>query len=791
MILKGVSLIAVALAANLACAGEAEAAAPDLLCVERDDAPAAYPSGQALLQAASAAEAALDDGSAAAERALQLLEVPTAGAEPPSAEALAAYCAAAGEAMRIGPRASQYQAQIFLFRAFRAAQQAQSEQLGSRAAFRLGLVSQFAPSVADTRSKRSRAVSAPKPAIAAVPARRGSRGRDPCSGLDDPDVLTRTSQFVSFQSFRCAASRAQAGGQWEVAALANLKLARVSLGFAESDPDNAEAARRAATPYAMAGLEAAASIANPALRAELLGRLASVAIDLGLSDNQAVRGAPDLMRAADGANPGTRAFAAGLRARLALAAGQTAQAAPIIREAILMESQRALPARLPEWYLLLGEAEPANRAAHAAAAYRALESVRPLLPRIDPITDESAFSLYMRPVFERAADVQLAAASGANEGVVIRAAQEIVEASRSAELQSVFGSECVPPREALRVADLRPGEVLLYPILLPDRIELLYAVGGGDGSYKRLPANRAADRAAVSRLVTAMVESMKSGRDESWRQPARQLYDLLIKPVESELRAGSVLAIIPDGPLRAVPFAALMAPDGRYLVQRTRLTVTPSLAYSQAGGTEPDQRPSVLAASLQKEMILPAGEFAELKGTAEEAKIAAGTGRDSRLIQDFKRQDLNQALVGNKVDILHLATHASFNGRSDRAFIVANGEVIMLSELRAILAQNRTRGEQLDLLVLSACETAVGDDEASMGLAGAAVQAGATSAIASLWQVDDAGTAELMRNFYDRVRAGRSKSEAIREAQLALLESGGDNADPFVWAAFTLLGAWR
>jgi CHAT domain-containing protein len=141
--------------------------------------------------------------------------------------------------------------------------------------------------------------------------------------------------------------------------------------------------------------------------------------------------------------------------------------------------------------------------------------------------------------------------------------------------------------------------------------------------------------------------------------------------------------------------------------------------------------------------------------------------------------------------VLHLATHAAFNGRSDRAFIVANDEVIRLSELRDILAENRVRGELLELLVLSACETAVGDDEASMGLAGAAVQAGALSAIASLWQVDDSGTAELMRQFYANLASGQSRSEALRQAQLSMIRSGGNNADPFIWSAFTLLGAWR
>jgi CHAT domain-containing protein len=85
----------------------------------------------------------------------------------------------------------------------------------------------------------------------------------------------------------------------------------------------------------------------------------------------------------------------------------------------------------------------------------------------------------------------------------------------------------------------------------------------------------------------------------------------------------------------------------------------------------------------------------------------------------------------------------------------------------------------------------VGDDEASMGLAGAAVQAGARSAIASLWPVNDAGTSQLMKTFYELYRGGRSKSAALREAQLAMIEGGGANASPNVWAAFTLLGAWR
>jgi CHAT domain-containing protein len=500
------------------------------------------------------------------------------------------------------------------------------------------------------------------------------------------------------------------------------------------------------------------------------------------------------MRESGLSDPAALALNASLEARLALASGDRESARWLVEQAILFESQRPLPIRLPDHYLLLAEAEPEARERHVFAALTALENMRPLLPRNDPITEESIFSLHMRKVFEAAVEVQLASTSGDESGR-IRTAQRIVEAYRQAELLNAVGSECLPPRNPVQPEDLAANEVLFYPLLLRDRIELIY-VSGRDGAqgqvnYRRLPPNRTANRQEVARLVEDLVISMSYGQDEEWREPARRLYDLLIRPIEDQLGEGSTLAIIPDGPLRALPFAALVAEDGRFLVERTALSVAPALAYSQPGSTRPDAEMTVVAASLEQAVALPAGRFAALQGTGEEARIAAANGAPGRHIADFSKADLVAALSGDQPDVLHLATHASFNGRSDRAFIVANGEAIRISELRDLIALNRARGEPLDLLVLSACETAVGDDEASMGLAGAAVQAGALSAIASLWQVDDIGTAELMRQFYSRYRSGRSRSEALREAQLALIEAGGSNARPNIWAAFTLLGAWR
>ena len=138
---------------------------------------------------------------------------------------------------------------------------------------------------------------------------------------------------------------------------------------------------------------------------------------------------------------------------------------------------------------------------------------------------------------------------------------------RLAELQSLLGSECVPDRPPIRPDELSTGEALLYPVLLPDRIKLLYA------------------------LVDAMVDAASNGANGEWRAPARRLYDVLIRPVEPLLRPGGTLIIVPDGRLSALPFAALLDGHGHFLAERSRLAVVPSLAFAQPG-TGPARRPA-------------------------------------------------------------------------------------------------------------------------------------------------------------------------------------------------------
>lgn len=782
----------VGLPLTLVCLNPAWAATPEALCGASQS--SINPRIDLLQQATAAAEQQAKSRAVASDE-LAMLEVPLDSREVLDAATRAAYCTAAGEVMRLSPQGSQFQAQTYLLSGYRLAANAGVERTASLAAFRLGLVSSSGSAVSGARGG-SRSARRSSAALTAEVVRTTSMSDEGvCTGLEATDLFDNANGYIAELSLQCAVLRALRAGDPELATLANLKLGRLRLGLTESAGVAAGEMKESALADVTDALVIAQQVARPEQRAELIGRLLSTAYDLGARPGPALDAALAEMRSAANGSPEAEAYADSLEARGAIIGGDRESAMVLLQSAIFQEAQRPLPTRLPEYYLLLADAAPGLREQHAFAAYTALNNIRPLLPRTDPLTEESTFSLSMRRVFERAVDAELTDATMATETVRIGKAQEIIEAYREAELQSVFGSECLPVRNALRPNELHPDEILLYPILLPDRVELLYVAGDetkdGEIVYHRLPANRSANRESVARLSEEIVLSLGYGDDDAWRAPARALYDLLIAPIERKLRPGSMLAIIPDGALRSVPFAALQAADGQFLIEKTRLSVAPSLAYSQPGNPKRTSAPTIVAASLQRELNLPAGFFPRLDATADEARIAANSSRGGLFIADFNKADLVRALSAKPVDVLHLATHASFNGRSDRAFVVANGETIPLSELRTLIAQNRARGDELTLLVLSACETAVGDDEASMGLAGAAVQAGALSAIASLWQVNDAGTAELMKQFYSRYSTGTSRSEALRAAQLTLIESGGENADPNIWAAFALLGAWR
>lgn len=755
--------------AALGGAGEAAPSVPQVIALCEAAAPAAG-AALALPEQTDRARTLMRGGADGADAALALLldapADPSAQAAPDTRQ-IAEYCLVAGEAMRRARSGSQSRAQDFLRTALMLADRAGDAPLAARAAWEAALAQAGgAPPSQPGVRKRGGAI------------RRGGDTRA-VAGCGDPGAPGEAGSSRLEAAFVCALNRAELAGDARLTALSALRLARL------------EKARKAdAAAHLATGLGSAAGISDPSERAALLRSLLMLACDAGLCNTDMVRDGVTSYAYLVQTGSGDAATLAALQGRIALAHGEGAAARAALRKAVFLESQQPLPQHLPQYTLTLADAEPERAGEHVLAAYRALERVRTVLMPVDPLSEESRFDLVVRPVFERAIATTLAFAG--DDANTLGQAQRIAEAYRSAELQNSLGAECVPLRNPVTPADLLPGEILLYPLLLEDRVELIYAIGGpgtgaGERRYRRMPPDRSINRAQITALAQRMTASL-SGESSDWEAASRALYAALIAPIADQLQPGGTLVIVPDGALRQISFAALMDAKGTFLMEQVQLAVVPALSFAAPGRRDAD--PSIIAASLEKEMELAVGRFSRLEGTAAEAAMAAGS--DGVLLTDFNRASLAGALARRPASVLHLATHAAFNGRTERSFIVANGEAITLPDLRAMLSANQLRGEALQLLVLSACETAVGDDDQAMGLAGAAVEAGASSALASLWEVDDAGTAALMEAFYTHYRAGVGRARALQMAQVDLARGlDGQWADPGIWSAFTLVGSWR
>ncbi len=327
------------------------------------------------------------------------------------------------------------------------------------------------------------------------------------------------------------------------------------------------------------------------------------------------------------------------------------------------------------------------------------------------------------------------------------------------------------------------GTVLLYPFILHDRIEIILF------STNRLPIrhtiNITKDR--LESLVNEFKGGLIDAGSEDYKEPAKAMYNLLIKPIEAELIQTKTQTILyaPDGILRYIPLAALY--DGKqWLAEKYRISNL--IAYTLTNfSPQPKFQPSILAGAFGgRDGERKFGQIA-LPATIKEVQAIANSFDNSLslLENDFSRATIESKF--KNYNILHFATHAEFNtGAPDNSFIIfGNGDKIRLSELTDWQIPN------VELIVLSACQTGLGTLGSGVEILGFGYQvqkAGAKQAIASLWSVNDEGTQALMETFYRELQTGDvTPNEALRRAQIALIKSAKYN-HPSYWSAFFAIG---
>ncbi|MEM8642561.1 MAG: CHAT domain-containing protein [Cyanobacteria bacterium P01_G01_bin.54] len=361
-------------------------------------------------------------------------------------------------------------------------------------------------------------------------------------------------------------------------------------------------------------------------------------------------------------------------------------------------------------------------------------------------------------------------------------------------------------RETFNQISEQTGTVpaLIYALSQPDGLELIVVTPDNQLLRKIVPE---ADRTTLQGTIRAFRRRI-TGLSPNYLPPAQQLYDWLIRPIESSinnLNIDTLVFAMGDG-LRTLPMSALH--DGeQFLVEKYSLGQIPSLSLTDSSYI-PLQDANVLAmGASQFDFLNPLPAV-----PSELSLITHLKSGEQHLNQGFTWENLATQSRGRGFEIVHLATHATFKpGSATNSYIQLWGnDQISVDELREL---RWFEDPQVELLVLSACETAFGDPYAELGFAGLAVQAGVKSTLASLWQISDLGTMRLMQVFYEQLSNPdvTIKAEALRQAQLALLRgevtaqnalpegmtlppelaryANTDLTHPFYWSAFTLVGS--
>ncbi|MGL5074646.1 MAG: CHAT domain-containing protein, partial [Waterburya sp.] len=364
----------------------------------------------------------------------------------------------------------------------------------------------------------------------------------------------------------------------------------------------------------------------------------------------------------------------------------------------------------------------------------------------------------------------------------------VFDSLQLAELQNYFGNDCAI-KEISNKEDIQANSVAIFrSIVLPQRTAIIATFPDGDREIVWIDQDRETLRQAVINLNENLVRWYDNDYDKT---VATTLYDQMIRPFVATLKQKQVntLVFIQDGILRNVPMSALH--DGKqYLIEQYAVATTPSLTITEPKPIDKANL-KVLALGLSAGSSVNGNTYPPLPKVEEEIQTINKEFQGSKplLNQKFTSDRLKQELATNNYPIVHIASHGQFGIEPQDTFLVTgNNQTLTITELDRIIRQTSKRQEALELLSLTACETALGDERASLGLAGVAVQAGANSAIASLWSIDDNVTPQLVKQFYTGLEnPNLNTAQALQKAQLKLVEQ---NIHPAYWASFILIGNW-
>ena len=500
-----------------------------------------------------------------------------------------------------------------------------------------------------------------------------------------------------------------------------------------------------------------------------------------------------------------------------------------------------------------GQLEAATSAYQRAVEH--LETIRQDIP-VDYQNGRSSFRETLEPVYLGLADLLLEQAkkiSGENQQQLLKKARDTVELIKQTELDDFLGDRCTVGSARQQIEQLDNKTAIVYPIILPQRLEILVSTQKGLSQFT-VPVEGAALRTQVQKMARNLRNKLPSSM-------AIKLYSWLVAPAEELFKSQGIetLVFVPDGSLRLLPMAALY--DGKqYLIEKYAVATSPGLTLfdpkplqhknlktlllgmsnpgsvveklpakiiggfldvggeeSTASGSAPAEKRELVSSdntrnisdksrtlrelvksnngNLEQAMRTPAfiagmKDQLKLPGVKQEVTTLNEQSAGNTLLLDdnFTLAHFKEVVANSPFSIVHIASHGIFGSKADSSFLMTYDDLLHIDDLEMLLRSEKFKKDPLELLTLSACQTAEGDDRAPLGFAGVALKAKARSAMGTLWPISDEAAFTLMTQFYKNINT-MSKVKALQQAQLSLINNP-EMRNPFYWSPFILVGNW-
>lgn len=492
-------------------------------------------------------------------------------------------------------------------------------------------------------------------------------------------------------------------------------------------------------------------------------------------------------------NMRAKSYASGTIGNLYSQLGQPSQSQHYLEEALAIAQSIQAWDVAYQWQRQLGQLYQRQRNLNKAieayqAAVNNLEQVRGNILSINPDV-QFFFKENVEPIYREYMRLLLAAPNP-NLKQVIRTNEQL----QLAELQNFLQCGKLDLVSLDKIYQDNRLPAVIHIINLGERVEVI--VQSPDQALHRHTPNSELVKRNADNLLTNFQDTRFADTDEQVILSYSQtLYKQLIAPIEAYLPKSGNLVFVLDSYFQNLPMVLLHNGEN-YLLKQYSISVTLGSQLRQPKALQRGQLKALIAGLSKKSPSLKAPEAPKNLAPLPEVKaeivdIKKNTLSSVELLDEkFTSERFQYEIDRSGFPVVHITTHGQFSSDPEQTVILAWNKAINVRQLNYLLrGKNQNAQDSIELMVLSACETAKGDKRSALGIAGVAAQAGARSTVASLWLVDAKSTASLMGEFYKGLKVGLSKAEALRQAQITLLEKP-EYQHPYYWAPFVLVGSW-